>query len=145
MKTLDGILSQASDLAGTVKSALPSGHDLRTFGEYLGLASIEGVICLHILPTGFRWASENSSQGQVPIYSDPPARLGLYSGSVVGSLVTAAAYSQLLEHGHPEALLVPVITNAASALYESGRFLYRHIRNARHTKDLPTDRPAAPF
>lgn len=37
-------------------------------------------------------------------------------------------YSYAVEHDHPEALLIPIVTNVASGVYEAGRSVYDNAR-----------------
>ena len=48
---------------------------------------------------------------------------------VVGWIFQSALYYQACKAGHPEALLIPVVTNIASALYEKGKKVKKRLED----------------
>ncbi|MDP4039696.1 MAG: hypothetical protein Q8P57_03900, partial [Candidatus Pacearchaeota archaeon] len=96
-----------------------------------------GVISLgpYILPTTIRLfkyeETSSSEESSEEIKLDATHHVGFSAGFFAGiglDIAQVMGYSYAVEQDHPEALLIPVVTNVASGVYEVGRSMYKNAR-----------------
>ncbi len=100
------------------------GVKLKQTGEGFISMNVFLNICPYILPTTIQGVREVS---QTENKNSRAENVGLSIGLVTGLALDAAqviGYKYAIQHDHSEALLIPVITNVASGVYEVGRKMY---------------------
>jgi hypothetical protein len=107
------------------------GSKLKQTGENFLVAAGAVSICPYILPTTIRRIKDSKSSSNEDIQFDATDHIGYSTGFLSGMALDFAqiiGYSYAMEHNHPEALLIPVVTNVASGVYEVGRSMYKNAR-----------------
>ena len=109
-------------------------------GDFIAAASIFSL-CPYIFPTTIRVRNDIKSSGE-KVKLDVTDHIGFGAGIIaaIGSYVAqAGGYLYAVKHDHPEALLIPVVTNVVSGAYEIGRKAYNNTRQkliSKHNKNL---------
>jgi hypothetical protein len=102
----------------------------QTGGNFLTAVGLVSV-CPYILPTTIRGVKDAKTSSSGETEFDATHHVG-YSTGLLGGLaldvVQITGYSYAVENDHPEALLIPVVTNVASGVYEVGRSMYKNAR-----------------
>ncbi len=103
-----------------------TGKALKDFSEewYEGTKGM--VILPYVVPSVRRSVREYKRDVKFPLWTvkDTGVAAGFVTGFVadMGQII---GYGYVVSKGHPEVLLIPVVTNVASGVYETGRSLYR--------------------
>ena len=116
------------------------GKSLKDFGACAG--GIAGVMLAipYIIPTTVRdFRNSNGDTGGNSLAQNIGGYTGVFSG-LVADIGQVLGYSYAVKENHPEFLLIPIATNAASGAYEIGRKMYfnakKRVLENYNSKDL---------
>jgi len=107
------------------------GTKLRQTGQHF--LKMTGAISLfpYVLPTTVRIIKDTKTSSSYKTGVDATHNVGFPAGFVAGiglDIAQVMGYYSAVKHDHPEALLIPVVTNVASGVYEVGRSMYKNAR-----------------
>jgi len=107
------------------------GTKLKQIGETsLGMAEFTSLFP-YVLPTTIRALKDAKTSLSGKTEFNPTYNVGFPAGFVGGiglNIVQVMGYSYAVKQDNPEALLIPVVTNVASGVYEFGRSMYKNVR-----------------